>query len=51
MLAEHERRISKRKREAGIANFGQAMYFRKFSSEFSVELSRSVRLILKRWLS
>jgi FMN reductase (NADPH)/FMN reductase [NAD(P)H] len=34
----------------GIANFGQAMYTRKFSSDFSVEMSRSVRAILKGWM-
>jgi nitroreductase len=33
----------------GIANFGQAMYSRKFSADFSVEMSRSVRAILKEW--
>jgi nitroreductase len=31
------------------ANFGQAMYFRKFGAEFSVEMSRSVRVMLKEW--
>jgi FMN reductase (NADPH)/FMN reductase [NAD(P)H] len=51
MFAEHERRISKRKHQEGIVNFGQAMYFRKFASAFSVEMSRSVRLILKEWMS
>lgn len=34
----------------GIANFGQAMYLRKFSADFSVEMSRSVRAILKEWM-
>ncbi len=33
----------------GIANFGQAAYLRKFSADFSVEMSRSVRMILKEW--
>jgi FMN reductase (NADPH)/FMN reductase [NAD(P)H] len=51
MFAEREHQMSKGKPQAGIINLGQAMYFRKFSSEFSVEMSRSVRLILKEWLS
>jgi FMN reductase (NADPH)/FMN reductase [NAD(P)H] len=51
MFTEHERRISKTKREEGTANFGQAMYERKFASDFSIEMSRSVSLILKNWLS
>jgi FMN reductase (NADPH)/FMN reductase [NAD(P)H] len=33
----------------GIANYGQAVYSRKFSADFSVEMSRSVRAILKEW--
>lgn len=51
MFAEREEQMSKGKPQEGIANFGQAMYFRKFASEFSVEMSRSVRLILKEWMS
>lgn len=51
MFAEQERRVSKGKGQEGIANFGQAMYVRKFASDFSVEMSRSVRLILKEWLN
>jgi nitroreductase len=35
----------------GIANFGQASYLRKFSADFSVEMSRSVRAILKEWMN
>jgi FMN reductase (NADPH)/FMN reductase [NAD(P)H] len=33
----------------GVTNYGQAMYLRKFSADFSVEMSRSVRAILKEW--
>jgi nitroreductase len=33
----------------GIANFGQAAYLRKFSADFCVEMSSSVRAILKEW--
>lgn len=32
------------------ANAGQANYLRKFSAEFSVEMSRSVRAMLKTWV-
>jgi nitroreductase len=35
---------------AGVANFGQYMYLRKFNADFSVEMSRSVRAILAGWL-
>jgi hypothetical protein len=43
--------MSKGRSETGPANFGQAMYFRKFDSDFSREMSRSVRMILERWKS
>lgn len=51
MFAQRESQRSKRQPKDGIANFGQAMYFRKFDSDFSREMSRSVRLILNEWLS
>jgi FMN reductase (NADPH)/FMN reductase [NAD(P)H] len=51
MFAKRESQMAKGKSQEGIANFGQAMYFRKFDSDFSMEMSRSVRLILKEWLS
>lgn len=35
----------------GSVNVGQLMYWRKFSADFSVEMSRSVRAILKEWMS
>ena len=50
MFAAREKQMSKRKIKEGPANFGQAMYFRKFDSDFSREMSRSVRLILKEWM-
>jgi nitroreductase len=34
----------------GIANYGQAVYMRKFSADYSMEMSRSVRAILKEWM-
>lgn len=51
MFAEREEQMSKGQSTGGIASFGQAMYFRKFDSDFSREMSRSVRLILKEWIS
>ncbi|RPJ22870.1 MAG: nitroreductase [Chloroflexi bacterium] len=51
MFAEHESQMAKGQGREDIANFGQAMYFRKFDAEFSVEMSRSVRLILREWIS
>lgn len=50
MFAERENQMSKGKGARDIANFGQAMYFRKFDSEFSIEMSRSVKEILKQWM-
>jgi nitroreductase len=35
----------------GSVNVGQLMYWRKYSADFSVEMSRSVRAILKEWIS
>jgi len=50
MFAERESHLPKGKAMEGIANFGQAMYLSKFDSDFSVEMSRSVRMILKEWM-
>ena len=33
----------------GISNYGQAVYARKFTADFSVELNRSVAWWLERW--
>jgi hypothetical protein len=49
MFAERERNMSKGKAMQGIANFGQAMYLRKFGSDFSVEMNRSARKWLRGW--
>ena len=49
MFAERESNMPKGKAMGGIDNFGQAMYRRKFSSDFSVEMSRSAREWLKGW--
>lgn len=50
MFSENEDRFAKWPNKEGIANFGQAMYLRKFDSDFSVEMSRSVKAILEQWL-
>ena len=49
MFAARERQMPKGAAMEGIDNFGQAMYRRKFSSDFSVEMSRSAREWLKDW--
>jgi FMN reductase (NADPH)/FMN reductase [NAD(P)H] len=52
MLAERQSRLVKIKsmREQGIVNVAQATYVNKFSAEFSKEMRRSVREILKVWM-
>ena len=49
MFAARERQRSKTPGKEGISNLGQAMYIHKFNADFSVEMSRSVRLILESW--
>ena len=49
MFAERESQMPKGKAMQGVDNFGQAMYRRKFSSDFSIEMSRSAREWLKGW--
>jgi nitroreductase len=49
MFAERERSMPKGGAMRDIANFGQAMYLRKFNSDFSIEMSRSAREWLKGW--
>ena len=49
MFAERERQRPKGKAMQGIDNFGQAMYLRKFGSDFAMEMSRSAREWLKSW--
>lgn len=51
MFAEYDEQFSKGQHQDDITNFAQAMYFRKFSADFSVEMRRSVRLILQQWTS
>jgi hypothetical protein len=49
MFANRESNMPKGGAMRNIANFGQAMYLRKFDSDFSVEMSRSAREWLKGW--
>ncbi len=49
MFTERENHMPKGKAMEGFVNFGQAMYQRKFGSDFSVEMSRSAREWLKGW--
>lgn len=49
MFAERQSRLPKGKSMKGITSVGQATYLRKFSADFSVEMRRSVREMLKEW--
>ncbi len=46
---QHQQMFNGRDNLAGSVNVGQATYRRKFNTEFSIELNRSVRAILKEW--
>ncbi|MBC8336023.1 MAG: nitroreductase family protein [Anaerolineales bacterium] len=50
MFAEREKNMPQGKSMGDVTNFGQFMFLRKFSSEFSVEMSRSVREMVKAWV-
>lgn len=50
MFAERQSRLSTGKGMKGIKNVGQATYLRRFSADFSVEMRRSVREILREWI-
>jgi nitroreductase len=45
----HEKAFHGRESLAGASNVGQLVYNRKFSADFSKEMSRSARAILKAW--
>lgn len=49
MFAERQNRLAKGKSMKDITTVGQATYLRKFTSNFSAEMRRSVREILKGW--
>jgi nitroreductase len=50
MFARHKDRLPKGKAMDGIDNVGQLMYLQKFGADFSIEMRRSVREILKVWM-
>ena len=50
MFAERQSRLPVNMTKKGITTVGQATYFRKFSADFSVEMRRSVREMLKAWM-
>jgi nitroreductase len=51
MFAERQSRLPTSKSMEGITTVGQATYLRKFSADFSIEMRRSVREILKVWMN
>jgi nitroreductase len=46
---QETRWLSRGSKPADIENFGQLRYFQKFAAAYSVEMSRSVRAMLKAW--
>jgi FMN reductase (NADPH)/FMN reductase [NAD(P)H] len=46
---QHEQTFGEREEVMGASNIGQLMYLRKFNADFSIEMSRSVRAILRMW--
>ena len=50
MFARHVERLPKGKAMDDVENFGQFMYLQKFGADYSLEMRRSVREILKTWL-
>jgi len=51
MFAERQSRLSTGKSMEGITTVGQATYLHKFSADFSMEMRRSVREIMKAWMA
>lgn len=41
--------LGRPKYEEGVANFGQDVYLRKFASDFSIEMTRSVQAMIDSW--
>jgi nitroreductase len=50
MFAERQKSLPAGKSMQGVSTVGQAMYLHKFSADFSMEMRRSVREILKVWM-
>jgi len=51
MFSERQSRLPTGKSMRGIATVGQATYLHKFSADFSMEMRRSVREIMKAWMN
>ncbi len=50
MFADREGQLAQwEEKPEGIQNYGQFMYLRKFSADFSKEMSRSVRAMIQTW--
>lgn len=49
MFRQQEQAFAARAQAGQAGNFGQAMYLRKFGAEFSIEMTRSVRAMLRAW--
>lgn len=45
----HQQMFNQRESLEGSVNVGQAIYRRKFSADFTLEMTRSVRLMLREW--
>jgi nitroreductase len=50
MFKERQSRLPAGKSMQGITTVGQATYLRKFSADFSMEMRRSVKEMLKEWM-
>lgn len=50
MFAERAKSMPHGKAMRDVANYGQYFYQRKVGSDFSIEMSRSVKVMLERWL-
>jgi hypothetical protein len=46
---QHERSFGGRKEIDGATNIGQLTYRRKFSTDYAMEMNRSVRKMIKSW--
>ena len=50
MFAERAKSMPQGKAMRDVANYGQYFYQRKVGSDFSIEMSRSAKVMLERWL-
>lgn len=49
MRPRNEQMAAAKNRSDGLQNVGQFNYVRKFSAEFSLEMTRSVRKMIETW--